>query len=192
MARPILAALSDETIARVARERVQAIAGRPLPEVSSPPAPAFPDVDWTDDDRLIWEEFIAGVPCQGCGRAFLGDETSQGDGELWAAYRARMEPIETEFASRHPGHGTRWTVGGGPLHCRRCCAPHPLSPQQIRQISRILNPPPAPAAEIPVRRCKTCRQPLESGHVCRLDDLPADLRKVVDAVLRQELDRRGS
>jgi hypothetical protein len=31
---------------------------------------------------------------------------------------------------------------------------------------------------------------LESGHVCRLDDLPADLRKVVEEVVARELARQ--
>jgi hypothetical protein len=190
MARPILAALGDQSVARGAHDRVRAIADRPLAE--GPPAriPAFPDVVWTDDDRLTWEEFIGGVPCQGCGRPFLGDDTSQRDGESWSEYRARMEPIEAEFKSSHPDHGTRWTVGGGPFHCRRCCASHPLSPEQIRQISQIMNPPSSPPApEVQVRLCKTCRKPLEGDHVCQLGDLPNDLRAVVEAVIRRERDR---
>lgn len=190
MARPIVAALGDESIARSARDRVQAIAKRPLAEAPPAPIPAFPDVVWTDDDRLMWEEFIGGVPCQGCGHAFLGGDTSQRDGESWSAYRVRMEPIEAEFKSSHPDHGTRSTVGGGPFHCRRCCAPHPLSPEQIRQISQTMNPPsPPPAPEVQVRLCKTCRKPLEGVHVCQLADLPTDLRAVVEAVLKHERDR---
>jgi hypothetical protein len=190
MARPILAALGDQAVARGASDRVRAIADRPLAE--GPPAriPAFPGAVWTDDDRLTWEEFIGGVPCQGCGRHFLGDDTSQRDGESWSAYRARIEPIEAEFKSSHPDHGTRWTVGGDPFHCRRCCAPHPLSPEQIRQLGRILNPPPpVPVPDVQVRLCKTCRKPIEGDHVCQLGDLPKDLRAVVEAVLRRERDR---
>ena len=191
MARPIVAALGDESSARGATDRVRAIANRPLAEAPPAPIAAFPDVVWTEDDRLTWEEFIGRVPCQGCGRPFLGDDTSQRDGESWSAYRARMEPIEAEFKSSHPDHGTRWTVGGGPFHCRRCCAPHPLSPEQIRQLTRILNPPPpVPVPEVPVRRCKTCHKPLEGDHVCQLADLPKELRAVVEAVLKQERDRR--
>jgi hypothetical protein len=187
MARPILAALGDQSIARGARDRVRAIADRPLAE--GPPArlPAFPDVVWTDDDRLTWEEFIGGVPCQGCGHAFVGDDTSQRDGESWSAYRVRMEPIEAEFKSSHPDHGTRWTVGGGPFHCRRCCAPHPLSPEQIRQISQIMNRQTNTAVEEkPVPLCGTCHKPIEANHVCQLADLPRGLRAVVEAVLEQE------
>lgn len=190
MARPIVAALGDESIARGARDRVQAVANRPLAEPPRAPIPAFPDVVWTDDDRLTWEEFIGDVPCQGCGYPFLGDDTSQRDGEPWSAYRARMEPIEAEFKTRHSDHGTRWTVGGGPFHCRRCCAPHPLSPEQIRQLGRILNSPSPADPEIAVRSCKTCRKPLEGVHVCQLADLPKELRAVVEAVLRQERDRQ--
>jgi hypothetical protein len=185
MARPILAALSDESIVQCAEERVRTMADRAATEAGPPRLPAS-DAVWTDDDRLSWEEFAGGVPCQGCGRPFLGDETRQRDGEPWAAYRERMEPIETEFRSRHPEHGTSWTVGGGPPHCRRCCAPHPLFPAQIEQINQILSRHmSSPAKEAPVRRCGTCRKPIEGDHVCQLADLPKKLRAVVEAVLEQ-------
>lgn len=140
MARPVLAALRDGRAARAAPGRVRAIADRPGPPRSPRHLPASADVTWAEDDRLIWEEFIGGVPCQGCGRPFLGDETSQREGESSVAYRERMAPIEAAFRARHPDHGTSWTVGGGPAHCRQCCAPHPLSPDQIRQLNQILHP----------------------------------------------------
>jgi hypothetical protein len=191
MARPVLAALRDERAVQGARERLRAMADRPVPPPPPRQLPAFPDVTWTDDDRLSWEEFIGGVPCQGCGRPFLGDETSQREGGSWAAYRERMAPIDAAFRARHPEHGTSWTVGGGPAHCRRCCAPHPLSPDQIQQLNRIANPqtPPALAAEARVRQCGTCNKPLAADHVCQLDDLPKRLRAVVEAVLAQERER---
>ena len=135
MARPIRAALSNDSIVRRAEERVRAIADKPIAE-AGPSRASTSDAEWTDDDRLSWEEFAGGVPCQGCGHPFLGDETRQRDGEPWPAYRERMGPIEAEFKSRHLDHGSRWTVGGGPLHCGRCCAPHPLSPAQIEQIAQ--------------------------------------------------------
>lgn len=191
MARPVLAALRDEQSVQAAPERVRAIADRTAPPPSPRHPPASADVTWAEDDRLIWEEFIGGVPCQGCGRPFLGDETSQREGESWMAYRERMAPIEVAFRARHPDHGTSWTVGGGPAHCRQCCAPHPLSPDQIRQLNQILHPPnPAvPAPEAPVRRCGTCHKPLSGDHLCQLEDLPKRLRAVVEAVLAQERDR---
>jgi hypothetical protein len=191
MARPVLAALRDERAVQGAPERLRAIAERPVPPPSPRHVPASPDVTWAEDDRLIWEEFVAGVPCQGCGRQFLGDETSQREGESWPAYRERMAPIEAAFRAGHPDHGTSWTVGGGPAHCRRCCAPHPLSPDQIRQLNRIANPPtpPAPAPEVRVRRCGTCHKPLSADHVCQVDDLPKRLRAVVEAVLAHERER---
>ena len=192
MARPILAALSDESIVRRAEERVRAIADRASREGNQPSLPAS-DGAWTEGDRLSWEEFAGGVPCQGCGRPFLGDETNQRDGESWQGYRERIAPIEAKFRSQHPDHGTSWRVGGGPAHCRRCCAPHPLSPAQIEQINRILTrPTPSPAKEAPVRRCGTCRKPIEGDHVCQLADLPSKLRAVVEAVLEQERGREGT
>jgi hypothetical protein len=188
MVRPVLAALRDGRAVRGAPERLRAIADRAVPPPSRRDLPASPDVTWTEDDRLTWAEFIGGVPCQGCGRPFLDDETSQREGESWAAYRERMVPIEAAFRARHPDHGTSWTVGGGPAHCRRCCAPHPLSPEQIRQLSQLLNPPtqPARAPEVRVRLCGTCHQPLSADHVCKLEDLPKRLRAVVEAVLAEE------
>jgi hypothetical protein len=195
MGRPVLAALRDERAVHGALERLRVMADRPVPPPSPRQLPAFPDVTWTDDDRLSWEESSGGVPCQGCGRPFLGDETSQREGESWAAYRERMAPIEAEFRARHPEHGTSWTVGGGSAHCRRCCAPHPLSPDQIRRLNQIASPPnppaPAPAPEVRVRRCGTCHKPLDPDHVCQLEDLPKRLRAVVEAVLAKELERPG-
>lgn len=190
MARPVLAALRDERAVQAAPERVRAIADRPAPP-SPRHLPASADVTWAEDDLLIWEEFIGGVPCQGCGRPFLGDETSQREGESWVTYRGRMAPIEASFRARHPDHGTSWTVGGGPAHCRQCCAPHPLSPDQFRQLNQILHPlnPAVPAPEAPVRRCGTCHKPLSGDHVCQLEDLPKRLRAVVEAVLAQERER---
>jgi hypothetical protein len=190
MAQPILEALGDETVVRGAHKRVRAIAERPPTEADPARVPASVDVVWTDDDRLSWEELSGGVPCQGCVRPFLGDETSQRDGEPWPAYRERMKPIEAEFRPRHPDHGTSWTVGGGPSHCRRCCAPHPLSPEQIERINQIMSRPASvPAMVVPVRRCKTCSKPIEGDHVCQLEDLPKALRAVVEAVLDQERGR---
>lgn len=190
MARPILAALGDEAVARTSRERVEAIAKRPSPEADPPRQPAFPDVLWTEDDRLLWEELVGGVPCQGCEMAVVGDETQQRDGEPWPAYRRRMEPVEEEFKSRHRDHSTRWAAGDGPLHCSRCCPPPPLSPEQIARLNQITNrQSTAPVKEIRVRHCGTCHKPMEDEHVCQLDDLPRKLRAVVDAVLVQERGR---
>ncbi len=67
MARPVLAALRDERAVQGAPERMREIADRPVRPPSPDPHPGIPDVTWTDDDRLMWEEFIDSVPCQGCG-----------------------------------------------------------------------------------------------------------------------------
>jgi hypothetical protein len=186
MARPIVAALRRRTTAQVRQDRLAAMVRRP--QVVEPPrVPAFPDVLWTNDDRLSWEELVGGVPCQGCGQPILGGETSQRDGESRVEYRERRQPIDEEFRFRHPDHGLSWTAGGGPIHCSRCCPPPPLSPEQIAQISRILNPPaPAPVPQATVRRCKACSKPSEDGHVCAVADLPKELRAAVEAVLVKE------
>ena len=192
MARPIVAALRRRTSAQDRRDRLAAMARRP--QVVEPlRVPAFPDVLWTNDDRLSWEELVGGVPCQGCGQPILGGETSQRDGESWVEYRERMKPIEEEFRLRHPQHGSSWRGEGGPIHCSRCCPPPPLSPEQIAQISRILNPPPpAPLPHATVRRCKACSKPSEDGHVCEVADLPKELRAAVEAVLMKERARSSS
>ena len=191
MARPIVAALRRRGSAQDRRDRLAAMVRRP--QVVEPPrVPAFPDVLWTNDDRLTWEELVGGVPCQGCGQPILGDETSQCDGEPWVDYRERMRPIEDEHRLRHPQHGSSWKGGGGPIHCSRCCPPPPLSPEQIAQISRILNPPlPAPLPHAPVRRCRACNKPSEDGHVCEIADLPKELRATVETVLERERARRS-
>jgi len=185
MARPIVAALRRRTSAQDRRDRLAEMVRRP--QVVEPPrVPAFPDVLWTNDDRLTWEE-LGGVPCQGCGQPILGDETGQRDGESRTDYRERRKPIDEEFRLRHPDHGLSWTAGGGPIHCSRCCPPPPLSPEQIAHISRILNPPPpAPLPHATVRRCKACSKPSEDGHVCAVADLPKELRAAVEAVLVKE------
>jgi hypothetical protein len=191
MARPIVAALRRRTSSQDRQNRLAAMARRP--QVVEPlRVPAFPDVLWTNDDRLSWAELVGGVPCQGCGRPILGDETSQHDRELWADYRERRKPIDEEFRLRHPDHGSSWTAGGGPIHCSRCCPPPPLSPEQIAQISRLLNPPaPAPPAPVRMRRCRACNKPIQGEHACDLADLPKELRALVEAVLESELAHRS-
>jgi hypothetical protein len=87
-----------------------------------------------------------------------GGACDRNDCEPWTDYRERWKPIDEEFRLRHPQHGSSWTAGGGPIHCSRCCPPPPLSPEQIAQISRIVNPPPpAPLPHATVRRCKVDR-----------------------------------
>ncbi len=166
MARPIVAALGCRATVRGARPRVAAMARRPQ-ALDVQPVPAFPGVVWSDDDRLTWEELVGGVPCQGCGRPLLGEETLQCDGEPWMTYRERMKPIEDEFQLRHPGHGSRWTAGGGPIHCSRCCPPPPLSPEQITQIRAILKS--APARLVASRpRAKVSGMPQADGRRSRV------------------------
>jgi hypothetical protein len=186
MARPIVAALGSGAAVRGSRDRVEGLLRRPQP-VEVQPVPASADVLWSVHDELTWEELVGGVPCQGCGRPILGDETSRDEGEPWTAYRERMKPIEDAFQIRHSGHGSSWTAGGGPIHCRSCCPPPPLSPEQIAQIRRILNPPqPEPLPHAPVRRCHACHRPIEGEHVCDLADLPKEIRTAVEAVIARE------
>jgi hypothetical protein len=189
MSCPILAAISSAPAALAYEDRLAVLARRPPARSHPPETAAFPDVIWTESDRLEWAEFIGGVLCQGCGEAIRGSETEQYDGEPWPTYRARMAPLEEAFKGRHPDHGTRWTVGGGPLHCSRCCPPPPLSPSQIEHLARIHEraPMPTQTSSPQVRRCSACRQTLDSvDHVCEVADLPPRLRRAVQAVIDRE------
>lgn len=106
---------------------------------SAPPA-VVTEHTWTDADRLTYEEFCAGESCRNCGRPFFG-------GPEWVAIMHRtpeqaaaLEAEEGEFRRLHPDcNALRWSIsGGGITHCARCCAPHPLSPEQYLQIARLL------------------------------------------------------
>jgi hypothetical protein len=186
MARPIVAALGSRVAVRASSARVEAILRRPE-VIDVQPVPALPEVLWSDDDRLAWEELVDGVPCQGCGRAIMGEETRQRDGEAWRSYRERIKPIEDEFQLGHLGHASSWRVDGDPLHCSRCCPPPPLSPEQITRILAILNPPShATLPHIRVRWCRVCHRPIEGEHVCDLADLPKELRTALEAVPAKE------
>ncbi len=61
---------------------------------------------------------------------FLVTKRASATASPGSEYRERMKPIEEEFRLRHPEHGSSRTVGGGPIHCSRCCPPPPLSPDR--------------------------------------------------------------
>jgi hypothetical protein len=178
-------------------ERVRALAARPLPP-DPLRAPAREGVAWTAADWLGWEEFVDGVPCQGCGLAYfdraMQDEADRRqDGraiEPYDAWQARIRPLELErerdFTALHPDCGDgHHSYNHGPWHCDRCCPPPPLleNPelQRVLQASATVAAPSAPAA-LRVRHCGTCHKELDEGHVCRLEDLPKRLQAVVLAV----------
>lgn len=178
-------------------ERVRALAARPLP-LDPLRVPAREGVTWTAGDWLGWEEFIDGVPCQGCGLAYFdramqerADRHQEGRAvEPYDAWQARIRPLEAEseraFQQLHAdcGAGHR-SYNYGPWHCDRCCPPPPLleNPEVQRALRAAAAPAAPPAAAPPkIRRCGTCHQELGEGHVCRLEDLPKRLQAVVLAV----------
>jgi hypothetical protein len=183
-------------------ERVRALAARPLaPDPLR--EPAREGVTWTASDWLGWEEFIDGVPCQGCGLAYFNramqDEAERRqEGRAWEPYdvwQARIRPIELEnkrvFQELHPACGGKHhSYNHGPWHCDRCCPPPPLleNPELQRALRAAAAPtvPPADAAPPRVRHCGTCHKELGEGHVCRLEDLPKRLQAVVLAVAEAE------
>jgi len=180
-------------------ERVRALAARPLPP-DPLRVPAREGVTWTASDWLGWEEFIAGVLCQGCGLAYfdraMQDEADRRqDGralEPYDVWRARIRPLELEseraFQELHPDCGaTHHSYNYGPWHCDRCCPPPPLleNPEVQRALRAAATQAAPPAATPPkIRRCGTCHQELGEGHVCRLQDLPKRLQAVVLAVAK--------
>lgn len=153
---------------------------------------------WTASDWLGWEEFIDGVPCQGCGLAYF-DRAMQDEAErrqedrTWEPYgewQDRIRPFELgcerAFRELHPDCGdAHHSYNHGPWHCDRCCPPPPLleNPALQRTLRAFEAPaaPPEPAAP-KVRHCGTCHKELGEGHVCRLEDLPKRLQAVVLAV----------
>lgn len=178
-------------------ERVRALAARPLP--SDPlREPAREGVTWTASDWPGWEEFIDGVPCQGCGLVYFNrtmqDEAERRqEGRAWEPYdvwQARIRPIELEnervFQELHPECGGKHhSYNHGPWHCDGCCPPPPLLENpEVQRALRAAAAPEAPPAPAPprIRRCGTCHQELGEGHVCRLEDLPKRLQAVVLAV----------
>jgi hypothetical protein len=101
--------------------------------------PRIPRVRWTDEQRLSWEELVAGTPCRGCGRGFE-------DGLPWMpmAHRtpeeaAAFATADAAFRALHPDCTSwRWSISGGVDHCYECCPPPPLGPEQVRRLAPIL------------------------------------------------------
>lgn len=178
-------------------ERVRALAVRPLPP-DPLRVPAREGVAWTAGDWLGWEEFIDGVPCQGCGLAYFdramqerADRRQESRAvEPYDAWQARIRPLELEseraFQELHPDCGAgHHSYNHGPWHCDRCCPPPALleNPDLQRALRAVVAPAAAPAEPQPkIRHCGTCHHELGEGHVCRLENLPKRLQAVVLAV----------
>ena len=89
---------------------------------------------WTEDQRLSFEEYIAGEPCSVCQRPLLAEDLERSSMPLDAA------DAERNFETEHENcKGMRWGVAdSGILHCGRCCPLPPLSPDQKEEIAGIL------------------------------------------------------
>src|SRR5579885_966311 len=105
----------------------------------------------TDDMRLSWEEYLAGLPCRGCGLPYRADEPWSGSAKGTMYYteeeRAAHDAEAARFRAAHPDcHAIRHSVQGSVVqHCGRCCPPPPLSPEQWQKIVALLMRP-RPAA----------------------------------------------
>ena len=74
---------------------------------------------------LSYEQIRAGVPCPGCGRAWIGrQEAVDTDEERWRA-------LHRECRAGRNGYT------GAPIHCMRCCGLPSPSPEQLATIMRI-------------------------------------------------------
>ncbi|WP_129656301.1 hypothetical protein [Rothia halotolerans] len=90
---------------------------------------------------LTWEEFKVRTPCRGCGQPWLDGEEwrSGGTAHFTDEQRERYEAEKKRFAQQHGRCGNeRHSMSGSlTIHCRRCCPPPPLSPQQVEEIRRV-------------------------------------------------------
>jgi hypothetical protein len=81
---------------------------------------------WMPYKLLSYEQVMAGVPCPGCGRPWVGPQDDiDTDVERWRAL--------------HDGcHAGRNGYTSAPVHCMRCCGVPPPSPAQLEAIALIL------------------------------------------------------
>lgn len=94
--------------------------------------------------RLTREEFEAGEPCRGCGRALRGDTRPSLPcrNDMTELDRADDEQDKIEFTRLHPDcNEVRWTVGGRTSHCGLCCPFPPMSRSQVEIIRTIFAQP---------------------------------------------------
>ncbi len=95
---------------------------------------------WTEEQRLTWEELVAGHPCKGCGRPVFGSFEHKPTMQRTPDEAALHDAEEAAFLALHPDcRTTRWTYGStGLTHCSACCPPPPFGPAQSERIARIL------------------------------------------------------
>jgi hypothetical protein len=95
---------------------------------------------WIDDQRLTFEELLAGEPCRGCGRPFFGGPEWIPMARRASEQQAALDAEDAEFRALHPDcTAMAWSVeGGGVQHCGRCCPPPPFSPEIEREVVELL------------------------------------------------------
>jgi hypothetical protein len=146
---------------------------------------------YAESDRLTHEQMMAGESCPSCGEELIsrGDPPSWiGKGTMYLTDKeqAARTAAEQAFKERHPDcHAWRWSMAGSAVsHCGRCCPPPPMSPDQIRRISQILQG----SAEERVRKVRREGTTYERHELERR--LPGRARPVA-AVLREYNERRA-
>lgn len=81
---------------------------------------------WMPYKLLNHEQVMAGVPCPGCGRPWVGPQDDiDTDDERWRALHGEC-------------HAGRNGYTNAPVHCMRCCGVPPPSPAQLEAVMRIL------------------------------------------------------
>jgi hypothetical protein len=89
--------------------------------------------------RLTWDEYVARVPCRGCGLPIIdGLEPWPAPVKMDDEQRKEYEAAEAEFRERHRDCRSHRWIQGRTTHCGFCCPPPPLSQKQIEEISAIL------------------------------------------------------
>jgi hypothetical protein len=123
--------------------------------------------EWQENGtRLTWDEYVAGVPCRGCGQP-INDRRGG-----WPLpinmddkQREEHERAEADYRQRHPNcRSHRWMVQGSrTTHCGFCCPPPPLSEKQIKEIGVILGSfrPADPASLATWQLALTCGHTIE-------------------------------
>ncbi|MCX5206886.1 hypothetical protein OG897_36485 [Streptomyces sp. NBC_00237] len=96
---------------------------------------------------LSWAEYIAGVPCRGCGEPMhdgRGNRPSLAN--LTKDQRSDYEALEERFQQRHADcQGGRWGISESWVsHCFQCCPTPPMSPQQWKTFLKLTSSGPSP------------------------------------------------